>query len=267
MDEAGIEQIVTRECGLDGAGGGSSARVVRGGSWNNDNPDNLRASNRNRNDPTNRNNNLGLRCGRVCPVRPAAVAGDSGARGMDPSMPGSFVRARPRPRLGVSACLLGEETRYDGGHKRDRLLVETFGPRVEWVPVCPEVECGLPVPRDPMRLVGDPAGPRLVVIRTGEDLTGRMEAWIRERLPALEALQLDGFIFKARSPSCGLARVQVYGSTAEDAPADPAGVGLFARAVMDRLGRLPVEEEGRLLDAGVLEGFMERVFAFRGAGR
>src|SRR5512134_4147217 len=82
----------------------------------------------------------------------------------------------------VSSCLLGEKVRYDGGHKRDPFLVETLGRFVEFVPVCPEVECGLPTPREAMRLEGDPAGPRLVTVTTGVDHTGKMRGWIRTKL-------------------------------------------------------------------------------------
>jgi uncharacterized protein YbbK (DUF523 family) len=107
-----------------------------------------------------------------------------------------------RPRLGISACLLGEPVRYDGGSKPDRLLTGAFGPLVEWVPVCPEVECGLGVPRPAMRLVGDPKSPRLMVIRTGEDLTARMKAWAERRLDELEREDLCG----SASPCCRWSR-------------------------------------------------------------
>ena len=100
-------------------------------------------------------------------------------------------------RLGISSCLLGERVRYDGGHKHDAYLTDTLGPCVEWVPVCPEVECGLPVPREAMRLEGDPASPRLVVIRTRVDHTERMRAWAQRRVEELAAEGLSGFVFKA----------------------------------------------------------------------
>ena len=80
-------------------------------------------------------------------------------------------------RIGISSCLLGEEVRYDGGHKLDLYLKETLGSFVEWVPVCPEVECGLPIPREAMHLVGDPESPRLVTVRTGQDYTLQMLRW------------------------------------------------------------------------------------------
>jgi uncharacterized protein YbgA (DUF1722 family)/uncharacterized protein YbbK (DUF523 family) len=161
-------------------------------------------------------------------------------------------------RLGVSACLLGQEVRYDGGHKRDTFLTDTLGPFVEWVPVCPEVEIGLGVPRPPIRLVGDAAAPRLVVEKTGEDLTTRMQRWASRRIAELGALGLHGYVLKRSSPSCGLIRVRVYG---EDGTPGRVGRGVFAAALTDALPLLPVEEEGRLTDAGIRESFIERVFA------
>src|SRR5512143_1734368 len=104
-------------------------------------------------------------------------------------------------KLGISSCLLGENVRYDGGHKLDHYLRDTLGQFVEWVPVCPEVECGLPVPREAMRLVGDPDAPRLVTRKTGIDHTERMTKWAGRKLAQLERQNLCGFVFKARSPS------------------------------------------------------------------
>jgi uncharacterized protein YbgA (DUF1722 family)/uncharacterized protein YbbK (DUF523 family) len=163
-----------------------------------------------------------------------------------------------RIRLGVSSCLLGDKVRYDGGHKRDPFLSDTLGPFVEWVPVCPEVELGLGVPRPPIRLVGDAAAPRLVVDKTGEDLTTRMRRWARRRAAELADLGLHGYVLKRGSPSCGLFRVRVYG---ESGMPGGAGRGLFAAALTEALPALPVEEEGRLTDAGLRESFIERVFA------
>jgi uncharacterized protein YbgA (DUF1722 family)/uncharacterized protein YbbK (DUF523 family) len=161
-------------------------------------------------------------------------------------------------RLGVSSCLLGDEVRYDGGHKRDTFLVDTLGPFVEWVPVCPEVELGLGVPRPPIRLVGDPGAPRLLVEQSGEDLTARMRRWSATRVAELGALGLHGYVLKRSSPSCGLFRVRVYG---DDGLPGAVGRGLFAAALTAALPLLPVEEEGRLTDPGIRESFIERVFA------
>jgi uncharacterized protein YbgA (DUF1722 family)/uncharacterized protein YbbK (DUF523 family) len=170
-------------------------------------------------------------------------------------------RERATPiRVGISACLLGQEVRFDGGHKRDRYITDTLGKFFEWVPVCPEVELGLGTPRETLRLVGDPGGPRLVFLKTHGDITDGMKAWAGSRLAALAAANLSGYILKSDSPSCGMERVRVYRATG--APSKD-GVGLFARGLMDRFPLLPVEEEGRLHDLPVRENFVERVFSYR----
>lgn len=163
-------------------------------------------------------------------------------------------------KLGISACLLGERVRYDGQHKLDPFLRDTLGRNVDYVPVCPEVECGLPVPRESMRLVGDPAAPRLVTVRTGQDLTARMLEWVGRRLDELAKEDLCGFIFKAKSPSSGMERVKIYTPEGNVAA---YGSGLFAREFMRRFPLLPVEDEGRLHDPDLRENFIERIFALR----
>jgi len=161
--------------------------------------------------------------------------------------------------LGISACLLGEPVRYDGGHKLDHFLTDTLSGFVEYVPVCPEFEAGFGVPREAMRLVGDPESPRLMTIKSGVDLTGRMNMWIRKKLPELEKRDLRGFVFKSGSPSSGMERVKVYDAKGA---ARKTGAGLFAKAFMARFPLLPVEDEGRLHDIGIRENFIARVFAF-----
>lgn len=163
-------------------------------------------------------------------------------------------------RIGISACLLGEKVRFDGGHKLDRFLVETLGRYVDYVPVCPEFECGLGVPRETLRLVGDIKKPRLVTTRTHIDHTDRMTTWATGRLRELETENLCGFIFKSDSPSSGMERVKVYGE--KGIPAKK-GVGIFARAFMNYFPYLPVEEEGRLHDPAIRENFIERIFVFK----
>ena len=147
-------------------------------------------------------------------------------------------------RILISACLLGEKVRYDGGHKRDASLIGKMGPFVEWVRVCPQVDCGLPVPREAMRLAGDPDRPRLVTRRTGIDHTERMERWAKVRLDQLAGLDLCGYICKKDSPSCGM---------------EPAGV--FTRMLIDRVPHLPVEDEGHLADPVRCERFHRRIKA------
>jgi uncharacterized protein YbgA (DUF1722 family)/uncharacterized protein YbbK (DUF523 family) len=165
-------------------------------------------------------------------------------------------------RLGISACLLGQTVRYDGGHQLDRFITDTLGKYVEFVPVCPEVECGLGVPREAMRLVGDPAAPRLVTVRTKLDFTDRLVTWAQKRVRELEQENLCGFIFKSKSPSSGMERVKVY---PEPAPGSPVtrGVGMFARIFMEHFPLLPVEDEGRLHDPVLRENFIERLFLFK----
>ncbi|MCX8070342.1 MAG: DUF523 and DUF1722 domain-containing protein [Thermodesulfovibrionales bacterium] len=161
--------------------------------------------------------------------------------------------------LGISSCLLGNKVRYDGGHKLDIFLKDTLGKYVNWYPVCPEVECGLPVPREAMRLVGDIQSPRLVTIKTGIDLTDKMKSWIDEKLNDLAKLNLCGFVFKSKSPSSGMRAVKVYGQNG--IPVNK-GIGLFAKAFMDRFPLIPVEDEGRLNDASLRENFIERIFVY-----
>lgn len=163
-------------------------------------------------------------------------------------------------RILVSSCLLGESVRYDGGHKRDGFLVDTLGTFVEWVPVCPEVDCGLPTPREAMRLVGDPSAPRLVASKTGTDNTDRMIRWTRSRLQELETMDLCGYICKKDSPSSGMSRVKVYGKRGVPAR---TGSGVFTKAFMDRFPLVPVEEEGRLQNPVLREMFIEKVFTLR----
>jgi uncharacterized protein YbgA (DUF1722 family)/uncharacterized protein YbbK (DUF523 family) len=169
-------------------------------------------------------------------------------------------------RIGISRCLLGEPVRWDGGHKRDAYLVDIFGPHVHWVPVCPELESGLPVPRPTMRLEHSPEGGAVangvlvrLIIRSGGDWTDEMAAWSAAKTKALAKADLDGFVLKRDSPSCGLHRVKVYGGPG--GVGERRGRGLFAEALVGAFPHLPVEEEGRLTDAALRENFIERVFA------
>jgi uncharacterized protein YbgA (DUF1722 family)/uncharacterized protein YbbK (DUF523 family) len=163
-------------------------------------------------------------------------------------------------KLGVSSCLLGNAVRYDGGHKWDRFLTNTLGRYVDFVPVCPEVETGLSIPREAMRLVGDLNHPRLLTIRTRIDLTERMVVWAQERVKELEKENLCGFIFKSDSPSSGLERVKVYDQNGVPVK---KGVGLFARVFIDHFPLLPVEDEGRLHDPLLRENFIESIFVWK----
>jgi uncharacterized protein YbgA (DUF1722 family)/uncharacterized protein YbbK (DUF523 family) len=163
-------------------------------------------------------------------------------------------------RIGVSACLLGQPVRFDGGHKHDRYLTNTLGEYLDFVPVCPEVESGFSIPRETLRLVGDPEAPRLVTSRTNIDHTDRMTGWAEKRVRELEKENLCGFIFKSDSPSSGLMRVKVYNPKGM---AEKKGVGLFARAFTRHFPLLPVEEEGRLNDPVLRETFIEQIFTLK----
>lgn len=163
--------------------------------------------------------------------------------------------------IGISSCLLGNKVRYDGQHKHDPYLSETLGKFFEYTPVCPEVQCGLSIPREAMRLVGSAENPRLVTIKTGIDYTDRMKNWGEEILTFLADKKLCGFIFKAKSPSSGMERIKIYpekGGTPQK-----NGRGIFAAMYMERFPLTPVEEEGRLHDPLLRENFIERVFAYR----
>lgn len=169
-------------------------------------------------------------------------------------------REHPPIKIGISSCLLGEKVRYDGGHKHDRLIADFLGRFLEFIPVCPEVECGLGTPREAMHLVGNPDDPRLVTIKTGIDHTRRLREWAVRKVGDLEKEGLHGFIFKSKSPSSGMERVKVYG---EGRTVYHNGVGIFARAFMEHFPLLPVEEDGRLHDSALRENFIEAIFACR----
>jgi uncharacterized protein YbgA (DUF1722 family)/uncharacterized protein YbbK (DUF523 family) len=165
-----------------------------------------------------------------------------------------------RVRLGISSCLLGNAVRWNSGHKMDRYLTRTLGQFVDYVPVCPEVEAGFGVPRESMRLVGDPENPRLITFKTKTDNTDQMLRWARRRVEELEKEDLHGFIFKSDSPSSGMIRVKVY--TEKGMPVKK-GVGMFAREFMNHFPLIPAEDDGRLHDPKIRENFIERIFALQ----
>ena len=183
------------------------------------------------------------------PPRPAAVGGAAAGDGFP-------------IRVGVSACLLGQNVRYDGGHKRSDFVTVSLARFVELVPVCPEVELGLGVPRPTIRLERRDGLVRLVEPKGGRDLTAEMSSYAEERVEALRHLDLCGYVLKKGSPSCGMERVRVYGAGKGGPPARD-GRGAFAAVLLERLPLLPVEEEGRLEDPALREHFVERVFAYR----
>lgn len=169
--------------------------------------------------------------------------------------------AGPRLKLGISACLLGQEVRYDGGHKRNAFLTDQLGRFVEWVPVCPELEAGMGVPRESVQLVQIGGATHMIATHSGRDWTAEMSGYARRRVSELGGEDLCGYVLKKDSPSCGMERVKLYGAAGQ-AP-ERKGRGLFAAALLERFPSLPVEEEGRLQDPLLRENFIERVFAWR----
>lgn len=164
-------------------------------------------------------------------------------------------------KIGISTCLLGKSVRYDGGHSHDPFITGTLGQFLEYLPVCPEVECGMAIPREAIRLVGDVDNPRLMTVKTAIDKSPMMHSWIPEKLRLLESEDLCGFIFKSKSPSSGLHRIKVYSEDGQVKSNN--GVGLFARAFTLHFPLIPVEDSGRLHDPGLRENFIENIFTLR----
>ena len=164
------------------------------------------------------------------------------------------------PKVGVSACLLGHQVRYDGGHKRNQFLIEELGKHVEYAPVCPETAIGLGIPRPTIRLVGDPENPRVLgVADPSLDVTRRLREYAEKQIPGFS--ELCGFVLKKDSPSCGMERVKVYEANGQGAARK--GSGAFARVLMQHMPLLPVEEEGRLTDPVLRENFVNRVYVYQ----
>ncbi|GAA4575506.1 YbgA family protein [Planotetraspora kaengkrachanensis] len=170
-----------------------------------------------------------------------------------------------RPRVAVSSCLLGEPVRFNGGHSRDRFLTGALSEHVDWVPICPEMEIGLGTPRETIRLERSAGGPRLMTRTSRVDLTDRMASFAESRAAGLD---VDGYVFKSKSPSCGLHGIPIHagGAGTPDAGgarvgADRRNRGLYAGIVVGVHPLLAAEDEGRLHDAVLREAFVERIFA------
>ena len=162
-------------------------------------------------------------------------------------------------KIGVSSCLLGNNVRYDGGNKLNQSLIDVLGQFVEWVPVCPEVGAGLAVPREVMQLVLSATALRLLTVFTGIDHTERLLLWAEKELAELENLKICGFIFKARSPSCGIDDSEIYSLSGEKIS---KGQGIFVQAFKDRFPSLPIEDEGRLQDPATRAAFIAQVLHY-----
>ncbi|MFN2375355.1 MAG: YbgA family protein, partial [Candidatus Binatia bacterium] len=177
------------------------------------------------------------------------------------------VDAIEKIRVGVSSCLLGQEVRFDSGHKHDRYVTDVLGQHFDFVSVCPEVEVGMGIPRESVRLVRETGsdGPiRMLGVKSGTDHTEAMRRYARRRVAAVAALGIRGYILKKGSPSCGMERVRTYTAAGMPATSDR---GLFAAALVEAMPSLPLEEEGRLGDAMLRENFIERVFAWSRVSR
>nr|MBN2277354.1 DUF523 and DUF1722 domain-containing protein [candidate division Zixibacteria bacterium] len=161
-------------------------------------------------------------------------------------------------RIGISACLLGQKVRFDGGHKQNHYLTDILGEYFHFVPVCPEVEVGMSVPREAVQLEGSPDNPRMIGIKSRRDWTDRMNRFAAKWTKKLKRENLSGYILKKNSPSCGMERVKVF---SKSIPAR-TGRGLYAAALIRHSPLLPVEEEGRLNDPALRENFIVRVFAY-----
>jgi uncharacterized protein YbgA (DUF1722 family)/uncharacterized protein YbbK (DUF523 family) len=163
-------------------------------------------------------------------------------------------------RLGISSCLLGEKVRWDGGHKENRYARETLGEYFTYVPVCPEVDVGMGVPREAVQLRGNKNSQKLVGTQSGKDWTAKMFRFSEKKIRELSTLQLSGFIFKQGSPSCGVGHIPVYSES--QGKLNSLSRGLFARAFMARFPLTPVVEEGKLEDIKIRENFIVRVFSY-----
>lgn len=175
-------------------------------------------------------------------------------------MPKARISAMIKIKLGISSCLLGFNVRYDGGHKLNSFLKDALGAIVGYVPICPEVECGLGVPRESMRLEGDPANPRLITTGSKQERTSLLVDWATKRVGELETENLCGFVFKSDSPSCGMGHVKIYN---EKGMAFKTGVGIFSRIFMQHFFVLPVEDEVRLQEPMLRDQFIEKIFALK----
>ncbi|MBF0358387.1 MAG: DUF523 domain-containing protein [Magnetococcales bacterium] len=166
--------------------------------------------------------------------------------------------------VGISACLVADQLRYDGRDKKNPSLLALSGCRVNYVPFCPEVGCGMSVPREPMQLEGDPQEPRLITVTTRQDKTDLIKIWSKKQISGLEQKNLSGFIFKNRSPSCGLSKVPVTISSSGPARSRVVGgIGLFAMEVKKHFPQMPMVEEDDLSSYAAIDNFLEMVRVFR----
>ena len=166
-------------------------------------------------------------------------------------------------QVGISACLLGQEVRFDGGHKRSSFCEQELGAHFDYHPVCPEMAIGLGSPRAAIRLVRRQGEIRAEASNGSFDVTDKLIAFSEQKARQLDFI--SGYILCAKSPSCGMERVRIYAGTTDggnNGGSAKEGVGLFAQALMAANPLLPVEEDGRLCDPVLRENFVLRVFAY-----
>lgn len=163
----------------------------------------------------------------------------------------------PRPRIGISRCLLGEHVRYDGGARPEPELVRALSAVAELVPLCPEVECGMPIPREPAEIGGTPLSPTFFCLRSGRNLTPRLMAWVVPELAVLAARPLQGIVLKSNSPSCAVVTPKPV--FRPDGGSAGVSLGLFARAFRERFPEVPAADEVLLRRAGRLAAFIRAV--------
>ena len=162
--------------------------------------------------------------------------------------------------VGISSCLVGEKVRWNGEHKKDVYIDKVLSQVFKWVLVCPEMEVGMGVPREPVYLTGSKENPRLLGKQSKIDWTGKMRSYSRDRISEWQSLNLCGFIFKKNSPSCGMKEIPIYPDKGRPRA---EGRGLFADNFIKHFPILPVEEEGRLRDPRIRENFIVRVFSYQ----
>ncbi len=165
-----------------------------------------------------------------------------------------------KPCVGISPCLLGKKVRYDGGQRRNRYITDILGKYFAWIPVCPEVEYGLGIPREPMQLVGDRAKPRIVTISTGIDHTDGMVKWVENKLVELEKEDLCGFIFKSKSPSSAIRGVRIISPSGVECGVGP---GIFGGAFIKHFSLIPAIDDEQLGNPVLRKDFLEKVFALK----
>ncbi|MCL0044802.1 DUF523 and DUF1722 domain-containing protein [Nitrospinaceae bacterium] len=163
-------------------------------------------------------------------------------------------------KIGVSSCLLGEEVRWNGGHKKDRYVQAALDNYFEYVPTCPEVDVGMGIPRETVALYGVLEDHKMISKKSQTDWTSKMNTYMKGRISTLGKNDLCGYIFKSKSPSCGIGRVPIYSKFGSSKVR--YGPGMFASSFMKTLPLIPVEDEGRLHDPVIRENFIVRVFCF-----